>query len=400
MSPGIDLAQVRADTPAAATLVHLNNAGSSLPPRPVHDAVVGHLEREAAIGGYEAAAEAAGGVTDTYAALAELVGGRPEEIAYLESATRAWTQVAHGLAWRPGDRALVSVSEYASNVLGLLQLVERHGITVEVVPDDAHGQLDVDALAGLLDERVRLVAVTHAPTQGGLINPAEAIGATLRAAGSDAVYLLDACQSVGQLDVDVRRIGCHALSATGRKFLRGPRGTGFLWIAAEVLDRVTPPAIDLAAATWVADDRYELAPGATRFECWERSVAGVIGLGVAARYALALGLPAIEARVGTLAEGLRSRLRELPGVEVRDRGVRRSGICTFTVEGVAAADIAAGLRTRQVNVNVSVVTSARFDLAGRGLTELVRASVHYYLTDDDLDRAVAELAAVLDDLRR
>lgn len=394
------MARVRADTPTAAALVHLDNAGSSLPARPVLDAVVGHLRREAAIGGYEAAAEAAGAVTDTYGALAELVGGRPEEIAYLESATRAWTQVAYGLTWRPGDRALVSVSEYASNVLGLLQLVERHGITVEVVPDDVHGQLDVDALAAMLDERVRLVAITHAPTQGGLVNPAEAIGAALRAAGSDAVYLLDACQSVGQLDVDVRRIGCHALSATGRKFLRGPRGTGFLWIAAEVLDRVTPPVVDLAAATWVADDRYELAPGATRFECWERSVAGVVGLGVAARYALDLGLPAIEERVGALAEGLRARLGALPGVEVRDRGVRRSGICTFTTEGVAAGDVASGLRARRVNVNVSPVTSARFDLAGRGLTELVRASVHYYLTDDDLDRATAELAAVLAELRR
>jgi selenocysteine lyase/cysteine desulfurase len=204
-------------------------------------------------------------------------------------------------------------------------------------------------------------------------------------------FLLDACQSVGQLPVDVQRIGADLLSATGRKYLRGPRGTGFLYVRRSILDHLEPPFLDLHAATWTAPERYEIRPDARRFESWETNYASKIGLGVAIDYALSWGLEAIEARVTTLAEGLRSRLHTLDGVPVHDQGQRRCGIVTFTVDGVPASDVQRRLASSGVNTSVSHASSARLDLPRRGLSELVRASVHYYNTDDELDRLVTAL---------
>jgi selenocysteine lyase/cysteine desulfurase len=236
---------------------------------------------------------------------------------------------------------------------------------------------------------VKLIAITHVPTQGGLVNPAEEIGALAREAA--VPFLLDACQSVGQLPVDVQRIGCDLLSATGRKFLRGPRGTGFLYVRRSILDHVEPPFLDLRAATWTAPQRYEIRSDARRFESWETNYAAKIGLGVAADYALSWGLEAIEARITALAADLRERLQALDGVRVHDQGRRRCGIVTFTVDGVPAEQVQRRLAESGVNTSVSYASSARFDLPCRGLTELVRASVHYYNTEEELNRLVSAL---------
>ncbi|WP_280694276.1 MULTISPECIES: aminotransferase class V-fold PLP-dependent enzyme [unclassified Kitasatospora] len=381
---GIDVERVRRDTAGCARVTHLNNAGAALQPRPVVDAVVEHLRLEEEIGGYEAAVARADRVEHTYDALARLVGAAREDIAVVENATRAWDMGFYALPWAPGDRILTSRAEYASNAIALLQTARRHGVQVEVVPDDETGALDVDALRRLVDERVKLIAVTHVPTQGGLVNPAAEIGKVAREAG--ITYLLDACQSVGQLPVDVGEIGCDLLTATGRKFLRGPRGTGFLYCSPRIRESLEPPFLDLHAATWTTADSYQVRADARRFETWETSYAGKIGLGVAVDYALDLGLDAIEARVTHLADALRTRLRALPGVRVQDRGTRQSGIVSFTVEGRDSHRIAQDLQARQINVSVSVVTSARWDLEARGLDSLVRASVHYYNTEEELDR--------------
>lgn len=369
----------------------MNNAGAALPPAQVTEAVIAHLRREAELGGYEAAEAAAEQVQATYTAIARLIGCEVDEVAVVENATRAWDMAFYAMSFMPGDRILTTHAEYASNVIAFLQVAGRTGAVVEVVDDDEHGQISLTDLRRRLTSggQVRLIAVTHVPTQGGLVNPAEQVGALAREAG--VPFLLDACQSVGQLPVDVQRTGADLLSTTGRKYLRGPRGTGFLYVRRSILDRLEPPFLDLHAATWTAPRRYEIRPDARRFETWETNYAGKIGLGVAIDYALSWGLDAIEARVTTLAETLRARLRALDGVRVHDQGQRRCGIVTFTVQDVPARDVQRRLACSGVNTSVSDAGSARLDLPRRGLSELVRASVHYYNTDDELDRLVHAL---------
>ncbi|MGL5858730.1 MAG: aminotransferase class V-fold PLP-dependent enzyme [Angustibacter sp.] len=388
----VDVARARADTPGVEHVAHLNNAGAALPPRQVTDAMVEHLRLEATIGGYEAAAAVGSRIDGTYQAIARLIGCEVDEIAVVENATRAWDMAFYGMSLRPGDRILTARAEYASNVIALLQVARRVGVVVEVVDDDETGQLDVTDLRRRLTSGggpVALVAMTHVPTHGGLVNPAEAVGAVTRELG--VPYLLDACQSVGQLPVDVNRIGCDVLSATGRKFLRGPRGTGFLYVRRSFLDRLDPPFLDLHAATWTADQDYQVRQDARRFEAWETSYAGKLGLGVAAEYALSWGIDAIATRVSMLAESLRDKLRALGGVRVHDRGRTRCGIVTFTVDGVPSARVQRALAAERINTSVSLAAFSRFDLPRRGLGDVVRASVHYYTVEEELDRLVAAL---------
>jgi selenocysteine lyase/cysteine desulfurase len=389
----IDVAALRADTPGCARVAHFNNAGAALMPRPVIAAVQGHLAREAEIGGYEAAAEAEveGRLAAFYTGFARLLNCGPDEVAYVENATRAWDMVFYGLKLAPGERVLVHGSEYASNVMAALHRARRDGIGVDLVPSDATGQIDLAALESLIGPRHRAVLLTHVPSQGGLVNPAEAVGAIARRHG--LFYLLDACQSAGQIALDVQAIGCDALSGTGRKFLRGPRGTGFLYVRRGSLDRIEPPFVDLHAGVWEAPDRFAFVPGTLRFENWESFVAGRLGLAVAVDYALGIGLPAIEARIAALAGGLRAELAGLPGVAVHDLGARRSGIVTFSRQGEEAVALSARLRAGGINTSVSTLAWSRLDFGPRGLSSVVRASVHAYNTEDEIARLVAEVAA-------
>jgi selenocysteine lyase/cysteine desulfurase len=380
----VDIERVRRDTPGCERVAHLNNAGAALMPAPVSEAMIEHLRRESVMGGYEAAAAAAEQVERTYSAIAELIGCKEREVAVVENATRAWDMAFYSLPFGDGDRILTARSEYASNVIAFLQVARRTGVRVEVIDDDSSGQVSVSDLERRLDHDVKLVAITHVPTHGGLVNPATEIGAVTRAAG--VPFLLDACQSVGQLSLDVTELGCDMLTATGRKYLRGPRGTGFLFVRSELIEQLEPPFLDLHAAQWTAPDRYVIREDSRRFENWETNYAAKIGLGVAVDYASRVGLAAIEGRVCALADGLRERLTALPRVRVHDQGRRRCGIVTFTVDGTDAHEVTRHLAEAGINTSVSLVSYSMLDLPERALPDLVRASVHYYNTESELDR--------------
>jgi cysteine desulfurase/selenocysteine lyase len=382
----IDVARARSETPGCAHVAHFNNAGAALPPQSVLDTVVDHLQLEAQIGGYEAADARAQELESVYASLARLLGCSTGEVAVVDSATRAWDMAFYAFRLEEGDRVLTTHAEYASNYIALKQ----RGLQIDVVPDDESGQVDVDALASMLDGRVKLVSLVHVPSQGGLVQPAAAVGALTRAAG--VPLLLDACQSVGQMPIDVGELGCDILSAPGRKFLRGPRGTGFLYVRRELVELLEPPMLDLHAAEWQLDGSYVIRPDARRFESWEANSATKLGLGAAVEYALGWGLEAIRDRVYSLAAELRERLGALGGVTVHDLGRERCGIVTFAVDGVDADAALQTLRAQRINVSVSPGTYARLDLARRGIESLVRASVHYYNDEAELERLVDAVA--------
>jgi selenocysteine lyase/cysteine desulfurase len=387
--PGmLDLDRVRADTPGCLDRVFLDSAGSSLPPRQVLDTVVAHLRREAEVGGYVAADERADDLEGLRASLGRLLRCPPDSLAILDSATRAWTQFFYAVPLEAGDRILLTRAEYASNAIAALQRARVHGAVVEIIPSDETGALDLDALRSMLDERVRVVSLVHVPTNGGLVNPVGEAAALARAAG--ALVLLDACQAVGQLEIDVTALDVDALSATGRKWLRGPRGTGFLYVRPGLLETLEPPAIDLHSATWTSADRYVLRTDAGRFEQWEADVAARLGLKAAVDYLLELGTEAVTGAVRDRA----ARLRDLLGDRVRDLGRERSGIVSFAVEGVDAARVRDELAARDITVTVSSRESTLLDMDARGIESLVRASPHYFVSDEQLEEAAAAVAGL------
>jgi cysteine desulfurase/selenocysteine lyase len=389
----IDVKRARSETPGAEGFVHLNSCGASLMPQRVVEAVQAHIELEARVGGYEAERQVTDRIEATYASLAQLIGAAPDEIAIVENATRGWDMAFYGFPFEPGDRILTSVAEYASNYIAYLQMARRRGVVIDVVPDDESGQLDVAALADRIDERAKLIAVTHVPTQGGLVQPVAEIGRVARASG--VPFLLDACQSAGQMPLDVDAMGVDMLSATSRKFLRGPRGVGFLYVRRGWTQRLDPPFLDLRAATWTGTNSYTVRADARRFETWESNVAGKLGLGAAVDYALAWGLPAIEARVQQLAAELRERLARIPGTQLRDRGRRPCGIVTLEIDGHAPQDLVVALREHGIHVGASPPESSLLDMRGRGLAGLLRAGVHYYNTSEELERYARTLESLL-----
>jgi len=389
----MDIEAIRRDTPGTANRVHLNNAGAALLSRRTLRTMTAHLELEAAIGGYEAADRERDRIDATYANIARLIGGDPDEVALFDNSTHAWNAAFYSMTFAPGDRILTGRAEYGSNVLAYLQIARRTGAEVVVVPNDESGQLDTSALSELIDDRTRLVGVSHVPTSGGLVNPAAEIGRVCRAAV--VPFLLDATQSVGQFPVDVAELGCDMLTATGRKFLRGPRGTGFLWVRREALDHLEPYVSEIASATWDGKRGFTWRDGARRFETWEVSYANALGLSTAVEQALEIGMEDIGMRAIELGTLLRDRLDALPGVTTYDLGLQRCAIVTAKVDGVSTADVAAALGARGVNVTTTVAAHTQFDTEDRGVHPLVRLSPHYYNTEAELDRAVevfAELA--------
>lgn len=384
--------RLRADTPACFTLTHLNNAGTALSPTPVVDVVSNFLRLEQEIGGYEAEIQESDRLEAVYGSVAQLIGADASEIAIAQNATRAWDMLFYGIPLEQGDQILTCRNEYASNYMAFLQRQRSRGAEIVVLDNDPSGAVCPDSLRQHLCDRTRIVAINHIPTNGGVIQPAEALGEILQ--NHPAFYLLDACQSLGQVPLDVDKLRCDGLTATSRKYLRGPRGIGFLYLRQELLPLLEPPFIDLHAATWTSPSQYTFRPDARRFETYEVFVAGKLGLGRAAEYALALDGDWAFERLANLARMARTKLAQLDRVTVHDLGEHRGGIVTFRVEGLSPERIREALQRKKINIWTCTVRSARLDMEARNLEILARASFHYYNTEDEVDRlveAVAEL---------
>lgn len=388
----IDVAKLRAETPGTRNVVHLNNAGASLMPQPVIDAILRYLDHEIGYGGYEANRAFEPEQEGVYGTLGDLIGADASEIAISDSATRAWDMAFYSLPLDRGDRILTTTTEYVSNWAAYLQMRDRKGINVEVVPNTRTGEVDVAALESMIDGQVKLITLNHIPTNSGVVNPVADVGRVARSNGIP--FLLDACQSVGQLPIDVGEIGCDMLVTTSRKFLRGPRGVGFLYVRSEFLDQLDPVFVELQSAPLVLPDRYELRNDAKRFETWEKNYANVLGMAAAAEYAIDVGLSAIWDRIQTLGEGARYYLGEIEGVTVRDLGAIKGGIVTFQVEGRHALEVRDLLSEESINVSISTSLSAPVDMHERGIDDLVRASFHAFNTEEEIEQLAAAITVM------
>lgn len=384
-------------TPGCASVAHLNNAGAALPTEATLAAEIDHLRLEAQIGGYEAATVVAERLAAVRAGAAQLIGAQDDEVVLTGSDTQGWARALWGFALgggvAEGHRMLIDRIAYDSHYMALLQVAEHWGATIEVVPSQNDGTVDLDALSAVVSSGpVALCTTTHVGTHRGLVNPVEEMGVICRGAG--VPFFVDACQSAGQIPLDVETVGCDVLTATGRKWLRGPRGTGFLYVRRDLAERMVPPGVGGDGAVWLDADRLEYRPGTARFVEFEIPVAAHLGLGTAIEHAATLGIDIISERVAGLAGQLRGLLRATDSVSEHDGSGRQAGIVSFTVEGVEPLAVKGAAAAAGVNVSVTEAPAARLDMGGHRPTTTVRASPHYYNTDEELTALVEVLGEV------
>jgi len=389
-----EIQQLRAETKGTAERIHFNNAGASLPPDVVVETVVQYLEAEAACGGYETEYKYKAQLDNTYALIAGLINAEVDEIAVVENASTAWLLAFNGIGFETGDEVITSEMEYVTNLIGLLNAQKTYGIRIRIIPNDAQGNFSLAALEDAISPRTKLIAITHIPSTAGGMMPVVEIGRIARK--HNVLYLVDACQSVGQAPVNVKEIGCDMLAVTGRKYLRAPRGTGFLYVKKAVQNQLKPILIDGFTATSVTLNDFKLRDDARRFELYEKNRALTLGLGKAVEYALNIGVDRIWQRVQLLAGIMRRQLGEIDGVTVHDTGDQKCGIVTFSVEGMESSLVKSKLAERQINVSVGKAVSTLIYMDKNHLSSVVRASVHYYNSEQEIMKMVGVLRSVME----
>ena len=383
----MDIQALRKATPGVNEVIHFNNAGASLVSQETLDSQLNYLKEEALFGGYETAAKYSQVIGAFYTEIAQLINAEPDEIAYTESATVAWERVFFSLDFSAGDEIICDHTSYASNYIAHLQAEQRYGTKTVVIPPNKFGEVDIEALKTLITPKTKLISITHMPTNGGLVNPAEDIGKVARQ--HDIMYLLDACQSAGQYPLDVDKIGCDFLSSTGRKYLRGPRGTGFLYASKKRLNDITPLNLDLHSAEWSSKNSFKQLDNAKKFETWESNIAAKIGLMTAVKQINQIGINKIWTRVTELADYLRSELEKIAEITVRDMGKVKSGIVTFTSSRFSPEEMQTYFSQHNINTVTPTLSGTRIDMEARKIEALIRSSVHYYNTKREIDNFVS-----------
>jgi selenocysteine lyase/cysteine desulfurase len=391
----MNIEQLRSDTRGTAVVAHLNNCGASLPPAAVVDALINHVRLEETKGAYEAAAIAGDRATALYRNTAELIGCKETEIAFCDSASRAWNTFVYSLRLKPGDRVLISALEFGSGLIAVQHAAERAGAIVEVLTSDDQGRVVLEELdRSLSGPPPALVAITHAAAHCGSVNPVADIGKLVKNTG--ALYLVDACQSVGQIEVNVHDIACDALTVTGRKWLRGPRGTGLLFVKEDLATKIDPVTSDLVTADYlngvdpVTGSHLRIRDDARRFELWERSIAGAIGLGVALRYLLDLHQRSnVYNYIRELAQHAADGLRTIKGVEVWAPATAESGIVGFVLNGVETSTIKSACSDQGVNISTMADWDAPLDFRRRASSSVCRVAAHYFNLREEVDQLIS-----------
>lgn len=387
--------QWRLDTPGVQHRIHFNNAGAALPPAIVTKTQQEYLEMEAITGGYELAALRYDEIQEAYASVAQLLNTQAPNIAFANNATDAYSRALSAIPLQDGDIIVTTRNDYVSNMISFLQLQKQRNIQIELAENGVNGAVDVQSVADLIaKKRPCLVAVTHVPTSSGLVQDVVAIGALCAAA--DVWYLVDACQSVGQLPLDVQAIQCDFLSATGRKFLRGPRGTGFLYVSDKALNAgLEPLFLDLHSAEWLSPQQYGAVASAKRFEIWERNYGLLLGLKNAVDYYLQEDAEQISQRITQLAHTLREKLQQFPDLQIMEKGPAKSGIVTVKVAGHHPISFQKALLDQRINTSLIYQEGARFDLAQNNAPWVSRMSVHYYNTEEEILQLTQVLQSIL-----
>jgi len=388
MNSSLNIEKIRLDTPACQKIIHLNNAGAALQPNSVLQAQQDYFQLEKEIGGYEAMMDKADEITKFYSNLSILLNCEPLNIAHATSATDAYTKALSSISFKKGDIILTTDDDYVSNQFAFLVLKKRFGVEIIRAKKLKVGGVDVQSMADLIKKhQPKLVAVTHIPTNSGLIQDIEAIGEICNK--ENILYLVDACQSAGQMPLDVTKIHCDFLTATFRKFMRGPRGIGFLFVSDKVLKMGLEPVFpDLTAGQWIGADDYQLDFSAKKFETWERNYSLVMGAIAATQYALNLGLETIEKRVQYLSDYTREAIEKLPGWQVLDKGKRKGGIVTCHAKNIDLVKLKAAFVAANINVTFPTKTNAFIDFDEKGVDWAVRIAPHYYNVLTEIDKTI------------
>jgi selenocysteine lyase/cysteine desulfurase len=388
-----EIQQLRAETAGTAHKIHFNNAGSSLPPDVVVDTVINYLREEAISGGYETEFKYKKELEHTYALIAQLISAKPDEIAIVENASTAWSSAFYAIDFKAGDEVITTEMEYVTNLIAFANAEKRSGISIKVIANNAHGNFPLNDLEQAITPQTKLIAVTQIPSTAGGIIPIVEIGKIARK--HNILYLVDACQSAGQLPLDVEEIGCDMLSVTGRKYLRAPRGTGFLYVRKEIQNQLNPIFMDGYTADLLNQHEFKVRNDARRFELYENSRALVLGLGKAVEYALNISIDKIWQRIQFLATLLRQQLKNIDGITVHDFGDEQCGIVTFSINGVESVLVKTKLAEKNINVSVGKAASTLIYMDKNHLVSIVRASVHYYNTEEEVGVLCRELGALV-----
>ena len=388
-----EIQQFRRATRGTTECIHFNNAGASLPPDEVVETVIQYLNNEATQGGYELEHRSAERLADVYELIARLIHAEKEEVAIVENASMAWGLAFNGIDFKQGDVIITSEMEYETNLLGFLNAEQTHGIEIKVIPNDEEGDFSLSALENAITPQTRLIAITHIASTAGTVLPVCEIGKIARR--HNILYLVDACQTAGQIPLNVKEIGCDILSATGRKYLRGPRGTGFLYVRKEIQDTLKIFFMDGHTAQLTNENGFAVRKDARRFELYEKNRALSLGLGKAIEYALEVGVGRIWQRIQFLATLMRRQLAGMEGITVHDNGKLLSGIVTFSVDGVGSSHVRSALAEKKIHVSVGLAKSTLIYMNRKSLTTVVRASVHYYNTEEEIDRICDALVSIV-----